>query len=561
VQSITGKAALFLALALALPAEGDEVVGNYLRRIKVPDGLVATAETPVVVAIVDDGVRGSHEWIRDFIWTNVGEVPNNGRDDDGNGLVDDVHGWDWADNDADTEPPRGRDGYHHGTHLAGIIATVARKALGGEAARHVRIMPVKVLADGANSPILTGVYDGIAYAVDQGADVVLTAWGQAIIAQDEERVLEKAVANDVLLIAAAGNFPDERPQYPAAHPAAVGVSGIGADGRLSKTSNFGAFVDLAAPAEGIVSAGTASDSATMALDGTSFAAGMVAAAGALVKLRHPEASAEEVRGCLVSSARVLRGERHRFFARAGSGVLDVAEAIACSAVMEGETGEISRDAAKGYLRPSSMPGAEVVWRVEPEGEVKGLRFSLVEPAGEGAVGQLEFADLSVNDAPIATYDVSEVPGEVYVPSGRAKVVYRSGEDGSAPDLLLSFAADLVDVRRRYCSGTESLDTPGVLTDGSGSEPYSYDTDCKWSITAPAGKKVHFRFSKLDTEMRRDMIYFFDGKGTHAPVMAIFSGQELPPELTTWNRQVLVWFVADGQNQGDGWEAEVSFVDD
>ena len=105
-----------------------------------------------------------------------------------------------------------------------------------------------------------------------------------------------------------------------------------------------------------------------------------------------------------------------------------------------------------------------------------------------------------------------------------------------------------------------MTTPGVLSDGSGDAAYAYDTDCKWLITAPPGKKVHFRFTRLDTEMRRDMIYFFNGDGTHAPIMAIFSGQELPPELTTWGNVVLVWFVTDGQNQGQGWEAEVIFVD-
>lgn len=550
-----------LSLAAAAPARAAEAGLEYIDRIHTPAELDVRRTEPVVIAIVDDGVLNSHAWLREFVWTNPGEVSDNGKDDDGNGLVDDVHGWDWSDYDPDANPPSHREGYHHGSHVAGIIAAIARRALGEEAPRYIRIMPVKTLADEAERPILTRVYEGIDYAVDNGADIVLTAWGLAMLNQQEERVLDKLGERDVVLVAAAGNFPDERPQYPAAHPAAMSVSALDDNGVLAAKSNFGATVDLAAPGEGIVSAGVTSDDATLVLDGTSFSAAMVAAAAALVKLAHPDLTAEETRACLVSSARPLSAERRRYIARVGAGSLDIAAAVKCPVLMEGESGDVTRVAAKGYLRPGQKKGAGTDWLIEPPGEVKGLRFALAQPVDKRAGGTVSFYDLTADtDTPLESHPVQALPEEVYVPSNRARVRYQPRRREVAHDLLIRYSADLTDVRKLYCSGTTRISTPGILRDGSGDAEYSYDTDCKWLIIAPPGKKVHFRFTRLDTEMRRDLVYFFNGDGTFAPIMAIFSGQELPPELTTWGNVVLVWFVTDGQNQGQGWEAEVSFVD-
>ena len=102
---------------------------------------------------------------------------------------------------------------------------------------------------------------------------------------------------------------------------------------------------------------------------------------------------------------------------------------------------------------------------------------------------------------------------------------------------------------------------GTLADGSGSEHYSAFTDCRWLITAPEGKVIHFQFDEFDTEARTDSIYFFNGSRTlQEELMAVFTGRNIPPELTTWSNQVLVWFVTDGHNQGRGWRTEYRFQD-
>ena len=100
----------------------------------------------------------------------------------------------------------------------------------------------------------------------------------------------------------------------------------------------------------------------------------------------------------------------------------------------------------------------------------------------------------------------------------------------------------------------------MLTDGSGDEDHSADSDCKWLITAPPGKRVLIEFDAIDTEPRTDLIDFFNGARTNDRIMAIFSGQERPPAITSRDNRVLVRFVADGRNQGRGFTARYRFVD-
>jgi len=79
-------------------------------------------------------------------------------------------------------------------------------------------------------------------------------------------------------------------------------------------------------------------------------------------------------------------------------------------------------------------------------------------------------------------------------------------------------------------------------------------------TAPEGKVIHFKFKEFDTEPKTDWVYFFHGSGTHEKIMAMFSGPDIPPELTTWGNQVLLWFVTNGVQQNKGWQVEYSFQD-
>lgn len=131
---------------------------------------------PIVVAIVDDGMRGTHESIQPFLWRNPGEVPFNGVDDDENGFVDDVAGWDVSDDDPNTTPPPTRlEEFYHGTHLAGVVAQMANRVLAEEAHNYIKILPVKSISDYSQRSYLKEGYKGIEYAVSVGADIILCA--------------------------------------------------------------------------------------------------------------------------------------------------------------------------------------------------------------------------------------------------------------------------------------------------------------------------------------------------------------------------------------------------
>ena len=534
----------------------------FLEAITTPQNLSASAEQkPIVIAIVDDGVRITHQELRRYIWTNTDEIPDNQLDDDGNGYIDDIHGWDVADDNNTVEPPPDRPEFYHGTHLAGIVTQVAQHAYGEAAAKHIQIMPIKSLEDSAGTRYLKQAYDGIQYAIEAGADIILCSWTLSTISPEESRILRRAADAGILVIASAGNFPEERDQFPAADPGSIAVTSIDQNGQKVSRSNFGPFIDLVAPGESIEAAGGVADDAYRTLSGTSGAAAMVAAAAALVKVQHPLFSAGEVKACLMSSARPIRPKTEAERGKLGAGVVDVTAAIDCALLMSGTIGESYLDLPKAYLRPGRDVLDPVTWVIKPDGDINGVNFSMVFNRHNTPDGTLEFRNGDSPDTNIvASYSLPDLPDNLYVVGTKVQVRYLP-ENNRRHDWLLRYEVNAVDTRTRYCKGIVNLETEGELTDGSGNKEYSYGTDCKWLITAPPGKVIQFSFSHLDTESRVDMVYFFNGAATHEDIMAIFSGTVVPPVLTTWSNQVLVWFVTNGENQGQGWRANYRFVDE
>jgi hypothetical protein len=286
---------------------------------------------------------------------------------------------------------------------------------------------------------------------------------------------------------------------------------------------------------------------------------MVAAAAALVRVQHPADTAEQVTACLKSSAESVDALNPRLAAQLGAGALDVSAAVECRLLEERAETQGPLRNPQGYLRhpDGRRPAA---WTVKPEGRFKGLRFWLRSPGG-GPGGALRFYSEGPSGARlVARHALRDLPESVFVAGTVGHVVFDPEAAGAGSEWLLEYRAEPIDFSRLYCSGTRRLDTEGEIVDGSGPEPYSANSDCKWLITAPEGKVVHVAFSEFDTEARVDQVLFFDGAGTHERVMAAFSGSSLPPELTTWRNQVLVWFVTDGEREGQGWRATVRFRD-
>ena len=527
------------------------------RRIHTP-----FAERGLVIAVIDDGVRISHRDLQGFIWRNEKEIPANGIDDDGNGYLDDVHGWDVSDEDNSVAPPDNRpEEFYHGTHLAGVITQIVTRAYGASAADLIQILPVKTLANRANQTYLKDGFKGIAYAIEAGADIIVTAWGVEHISADESRILQQARDKGILIVASAGNFPTGREQYPAAGPSVLAVAALNQEDSKTEISNYGVFVDLAAPGTDILSTSATSDTDFETREGTSQAAAIVAAAAAIVKLQHPSYSWPQVTACLKQSADLIDVANPKFTALLGAGKLNLQAAIDCRVFAEEATQPSPLLHPQGYLHFDSRHGTSAAWNITPHGDFKGLRFRRPITNGEATGGTIEFyAGQSADAGLITSYPLAEMPETVFVAGTSAGVVFK-GEDIDQPmSWFLEYEAEPIDFSRLYCKDTKDLGVEGVFDDGSGPKDYSYHSNCKWLITAPQGKVIHIRFSEFDTQAKIDKLYFFNGAGTHESIMAIFSGSDIPPELTTWGEQVLVWFVTDGEVQGKGWRGEFRFVD-
>jgi subtilisin family serine protease len=265
----------------------------------------------VIVAVLDTGVDRQHADLISNMWVNSDEILGNRRDDDRNGYVDDVYGWDFVHNDNN---PVDRNG--HGTHIAGTIAA-ARNGLGVTGiAPDATIMPVQVLgADGSGS--LSDVAAGIRYAVDNGAEVINLSLGSGGDSRALRAALDYAQQSGVLVVAAAGNSGDRIPDLPARLSASLSnVVSVGAHDsrdRLAAFSNrvgSSGAVQVDAPGVGVVS--TFMEDEYARLTGTSMAAPHVAGLAALALSANPVLSAADLRTLIVDwASRSISGSDSR----------------------------------------------------------------------------------------------------------------------------------------------------------------------------------------------------------------------------------------------------------
>ncbi|MBX3100978.1 MAG: S8 family peptidase [Bacteroidetes bacterium] len=288
--------------------------------------LFRPADRNVVIAIVDDGVRITHEDLADHIWINEGEIPGNGIDDDDNGYIDDYRGYDVADGDDDPIPPAGFD---HGTHVAGIAGAVTDNHKGVVSmAYNVTLMPVKGAPDAGGG--ILGV-DGVRYAVANRADIVNMSWGVV----GNNLVLNAYISNAItnygtLFVAGAGNNAREENFNPASFFKVIAVGSVEFNYAVSGFSNYGAYVDIMAPGNPIYSCGNNSDIHYLAMGGTSMATPMISSALALMKAYKPEATREQLIDCLYHSARDIEADNDpKYIGKVGYGCVNLEAALAC----------------------------------------------------------------------------------------------------------------------------------------------------------------------------------------------------------------------------------------
>jgi subtilisin family serine protease len=279
----------------------------------------------VTVAVVDTGIDYTHPDLARNVWNNPAEVPN-GVDDDHNGFVDDLHGVDFANGDADPVDDSG-----HGTHVAGIIGARGDNRRGTTGVNwKVRLMAVKFL-DPNGEGDTAGAAQAINYAVAEGAQVINASWAVSVQSQAVFEAIANAARHGVLVVAAAGNegkSSSTSPDFPAAYdlPNVISVAATDERDRLADFSNYGPRIDLAAPGDSIYSTVPARVNATGYdyYSGTSMATPFVTGAAALYLARYPGSTVAQLRRALLRTVDRLPSLKHR--TRTG-GRLDVRRAL------------------------------------------------------------------------------------------------------------------------------------------------------------------------------------------------------------------------------------------
>ncbi|CUT04864.1 S8 family serine peptidase [Candidatus Chrysopegis kryptomonas] len=278
----------------------------YLRKVELPLAWdVTQGDTNIVIGIVDTGVDLDHPDLAGNIWRNWREIPNNGIDDDGNGYVDDFVGWDFGgknnfnndrskqDNDPSEKKPV------HGTHVAGIASAVTNNGIGvAGAGFKCKIMAVKVSIDDDPNDLIYYGYEGIVYAVDNGAKVINCSWGSGGGSRFEQEIINYANSKGALVVAAAGNDRSDEFHSPSGYRYVLSVASVDSNDVKAGYSNYGETVDVTAPGGVFLVDGgifnTWYNDTFETLTGTSMASPLVAGIAALVRAKFPELTPEQV---------------------------------------------------------------------------------------------------------------------------------------------------------------------------------------------------------------------------------------------------------------------------
>ncbi len=273
---------------------------------------INTGSNDIIVGLVDSGIDYNHEDLHERIWVNTDEIPDNGMDDDNNGFIDDVIGWNFVSAGQDEVYPGEIPGPNnnpadfsgHGTSLCGIIGAMTDNNRGIAGASHKSsIMAVKsgyVNSEGAGILNDLDAARGIVYAVRNGACIINLSWGDIIESDIIRKAVNYAVKNNVIVISAAGNSGEEFLYFPSSMESVISVGSTAQNGNKSSFSNYSKDLDIFAYGENIKSTGIGNNYISMT--GTSMSCAYATGAMVLLKSRYPGFSDNMLRGQLISTA-------------------------------------------------------------------------------------------------------------------------------------------------------------------------------------------------------------------------------------------------------------------
>ncbi|KAK7242420.1 serine-type endopeptidase [Aureococcus anophagefferens] len=326
--------------------------------IKLPGAWDTTTGSPdVVVQVLDTGIDMSHPDLQTNIWKNPGEICGNGIDDDGNGYVDDCHGYNHAD-DTGTDLL----GNHwHGSHCGGTIAADNNNGVGvagvaggdGSANSGAKLM----ISVAFGKTAVDGFAEALVYGADMGAQISSNSWGYTgagprpgYIAQNIKDAIDYYNTKNGIVVFAAGNSNSEADYYPGYYDGTIAVSAVADNGVRASFSNYGDWIEISAPGVSVYSTmlGTSYGYAS----GTSMACPHVAGVLALGMAHGPGLSKDELLECMYSTAMDIDADNGAYAGKLGAGMVDAEEYLKC--VSEGAGDPVETTTTK-FVEPTPVP--------------------------------------------------------------------------------------------------------------------------------------------------------------------------------------------------------------
>ncbi|EKD42244.1 MAG: peptidase S8/S53 subtilisin kexin sedolisin, partial [uncultured bacterium] len=480
---------------------------------------ILTNPEPIVVAVLDSGVDYRHEDLADNMWKNQDEVPNNGQDDDGNGYIDDVYGYNFY---SDTSDPF--DDYFHGTHVAGIIGAVSNNGIGVTGINwNVKLMALKFMTTDGRGP-LSGAIEAIDYAVKNGAKIINNSWDFAypgLVGLPASPALEPvqslrdaiSVADraGVIFVAAAGNSGqnnDVTPSYPSSYSVGniISVTAIDNKNVMTPFSNYGSVsVDIGAP--GVLIQSTyptwKENPPYHYLSGTSMACPEVTGAAALLWADHPELTHRQVIDYILQGVEPVSNMSGKSVT---GGRVDLAGTFALSSSSVNHPPV----ATAGAIQSKTI--GDTVLLVGTATDADGdtpltYQWTLVSPVGE--INNFNSSQVSFTADLVGTY--------------LASLVVSDGKSTSLPSTTKIYVANVAPLNHTpvASAGPNQLRYVGdkVLLQGKGTDQDGDALTYKWTLALPLGSKT-----SLSSATSATASFYPDVTGTYTATLVVNDGQ-------------------------------------
>lgn len=418
----------------------------------------------------------------------------------------------------------------------------------------MRIIPIKVYADDSKRSEIQYGYEGIRYAADMGADIICCAWSGGKLRYEDKVHLDYAISKGCLIISAAGNFNTEEALPPPTHPDVYGITAVDYDYKKTKKSNFSKMYELSAIGEDVYGPHSDADNAYFYDSGTSPASATIVACAGILKTISPKSSNEEIMTALKNTAFPIDSLNTTFSGKLGAGFPNMTNAIDF----------ITKKDYKYKFFNSNLPKGNILFKkgispnkftIRPYGDYKGIHLIPIDFAKKG-----NLTISSLKDSLIYSGSIQGINRGLFIEDNG--LIIEIDNKRIPAHFNFSYYMETIDSTLLYCTGDKYLlDDEGIISDGSGENNYANKSVCKWLIQAPEGKKISIHFNFIETEMDVDYVWIFDGTSTLPEnLLAKFSGNILPPTITSFTNETLIWFLTDDKNTGQGWEINYKFVD-